>query len=244
MWSDYSNMIEFKMLRDRIESRLNHGLLLLAHVMLFLATLGYFIWELRLPFFAYRTDLIQPERADFMLAWMLVLGAHALFTVVRSGLQAGRRDRVIERELRERMEQDDTRLLSDPRDVLRVHGLLADNIQRRARAIIPLFAFLLVTLVIWIWSRTAVVGAWVYSSGAWQVTLVLAVPFGVWLFLTQSLRYAVDVRLDDYAEKAKPKRDDFDHNLAALARGDVVLGDDGELFDFTDEQDKRKLQRG
>ncbi len=245
MWSDYSDMIEFKTLRNRIERRLNHGLLLLVHLVLFLGMIGYLMWDLRYTLTPETGYFMQRDRAEFMFSWSLLLGAHTVFTYVRSGLRAGRRDRVIEHELRERLELDDTRLLSDPRDAFRLHGLLADNIQQRARAIMPLFAFLLVMLTIWFLSGTGVVGSLIYTSFAWQMTLLLAVPFGMWLLVAQALRSRVDARQQreltryaDYADKAKPKRDDFDP--AALA-----LSDDGELvaYDADDEQPRQRMER-
>lgn len=99
--------------------------------------------------------------------------AHGLRSFWRSGARAGKRDVAIESEMRERLQADDMYLSEHPKDLFRLHGLLNDNIRKRAAMIPALLFFVFINACIWIpWTLSGQSS----SSFAWTTAWMLAVP--------------------------------------------------------------------
>lgn len=246
MWSNYHEYLEFKALRQRIEKRLGGGVLLTLHVLLFLVGVGSMLW------YRIREMLVQETTITYFLeagigyvfmAWVALLALHAGVVYWRSGLAASRRDSVIENELRARLEQGDTHLPDDSRELFRLHQLLDDSIQRRAGAVFPVILYVWVLIPLWFVS--GITGDLAQSSFTWMISPMLTVPFIIWLLIARWRRGSYDnrhlrnlSRYESYETLNKRKHDD----------APLRLSDDGELIEFPDHNDqtvgKPKVQHG
>ncbi len=174
MTNGYLTFLDYLELLRRIERRLASGSWFLLHVILFgagTAIVGTAAWS---PYYdPNRQYFINPVIGHWITLWSGVLLAHGLWSFWQSGSRTGRRDGVIESEMRERLQTDDIYLSDRPKDLFRLHGLLNDDIQKRANMIPTLLLFVFINACIWIpWTISGEAD----SSFAWMTAPILAVP--------------------------------------------------------------------
>jgi hypothetical protein len=174
MTNGYLTFLDYLELRRRVEKRLASGNLFLLHFIVFgvgTAIIGTAAWS---PYYdPYRGYFINPVIGHWITLWSGILLAHGLCSFWRSGARAGRRDNVIEIEMRERLQADDMYLSDRPKDLFRLHGLLNDDIRKRAAMIPTLIFFAFLNACIWIpWT----LGGQAATSFAWTTAWMLAVP--------------------------------------------------------------------
>jgi hypothetical protein len=173
--SDDTNMMfhDFQEIRRRIEKRLRSVQAVLIHAALFLvgsiAVLSNSSPGLQWNFFeGYRYGLRDFVSVGWITLWSVVLMAHGIWAVLRSGLSKKVRMRIIDEELRERLDQEDTHLLENPRRIFHIKGFLDEDIRQRAGVFVPLLAVLLYALVFWI-RLTFVDGVSMWWSSSQQI---------------------------------------------------------------------------
>jgi hypothetical protein len=229
MWNN--DFLDYVEIRRRIEQRLPQMPAVWAHLALFLGAVivlvtvtsphgGYYYYE-RVGYF------IQPGNGFAMAGWSVLLLIHGLWAYKRSGA-ASIREQAVERELRERLEHDDTGLLADHRRNFRIRGLLDEDVRQRAGLYVGMLAFLLINAVTWlIWGAN---GA--RDSYTWQMTIPTAIAILAPAFALNAWRRARrDRKLqalmsEQHTQVAKSKRKlSFDE----MAERAVRLSDDGEL---------------
>lgn len=167
MFGSYGSFLNYLEIRRRIERRLMPMSWLGLHILLFVAV----------DIFALSSYTRHPSGMTFaslsmaqvMLVWSVVLLAHGVWSLVRSGAWTNRRSRVIEQEMRERFEQADTYLVQDERDWFRIHGLLENDVRARSSAAQWLTLFTVINALNWIGS-----GGGYMTSYPWQITPMLA----------------------------------------------------------------------
>lgn len=250
MADDYSAYLDYREIRRRVERRFKNGYFLAGHLALFLlfvlycTMIGYFY--ISPPYYLDRPYFIDPNAGGFVTVWSVLLFFHSLHAYRRSGASGERREETIEGELRERLAQDDTLLLSDRRQAFRIHALLAEDIQRRARDFTTLLIFAGFNVVVWVlWALAGAI-----SPVAWSVTslLTLLVLLPV-LLINRANRRRHEQKLMDtitnwniQPQVAKRKRQTPDYAEEYPSR----LSDDGELAEWEDNQflqNARKAKR-
>lgn len=249
MADNYSAYLDYKEIRRRVERRFKKGYWLAGNLALFLlfvlycTLIGYFYVS---PMYPDRSYFIEPAAGVFVTIWSALLFFHSLIAYRKSGAFSERREEAIEGELRERLAQDDTLLLSDRHQAFRIHALLAEDIQQRTRDFTTVLTFTGINAAVWVlW---ALVGA--STPVAWSVTslltLLVLLPL---LLISRANRRRQDHKLthtlanwDVQASYAKRKRQMPDYADDYTAR----LTDDGELVEWDDKQfsqNARKAKR-
>lgn len=248
MDDDFSAYLDYKEIRRRVERRFKNGWFLAGHLALFLlfvlycTVIGHFFMSP--PYYFYHPYFIDPAAGGFAAVWSVVLLFHSLRSFRRSGAAGEAREEAIERELRERLAQDDTLLLSDRRQAFRIHALMAEDIHRRSGAFITVLLFTGINAVIWVlWALT---GA--FSPVAWTVTSLLTFVLLPLLVLNSSARRRQDKKMrhtlanwNVQAQYAKRKRQTPDDDAYPTR-----LTEDGELVEWDDKQfsqNTRKAKR-
>lgn len=175
MTNGYLTFLDYLELRRRVERRLASGNLFLLHVLAFgigTAILGTVAWS---PYYdPGRYYFINPVVGQFITLWSGILLAHGLRSFWQSGARAGKRDGIIESEMRERLQSDDMYLSNHPKDLFRLHGLLNDDVKKRASLTPILLFFVFINACVWIpWTLAGQAS----SSFAWMVAMMLVIPF-------------------------------------------------------------------
>lgn len=235
---NYFIFLDYLELRRRIEKRLAKVNWLLLHTILFVLMIGLA--------FAYRSDLaydtfspyyfIDPTYGFGFTVWSVILLGHTLWSFSRSGASGGRRGEMIEREMRERVQNDDTYLSDNPKDLFRIHGLLDEDIQKRAGVFYSLRFFAVVNALIWLGSA---VSDGLTSSFAWQFVPMMAIAFLPVLAVSAWRRSRHEGRIRKLLSSATPSQE---QNIPYENERLVRLLDDGELIDyeFDDYSGKKK----
>jgi len=175
MTNGYLTFLDYLELRRRVEKRLAAGNWFLLHIFVF--GIGAALIGIAGFHAIYDPDeyfYIFPQYGHYVSLWSGVLLAHGLSTYWRSGARAGKRDVVIENEMRERLQNDDMYLSDHPKDLFRLHGLLNDDIRKRASLVPTLLTFVIINALIWIpWALSGQA----FTSFAWNAASLLVVPF-------------------------------------------------------------------
>ncbi len=191
MTNGYLTFLDYLELRRRVEKRLASVNPLLLHGLIFgvsttiIGLMGY-------PQF-YSGYFVYPVNGHVVSLWSGVLLAHGLWTYWHSGARAGRRDHIIEDEMRQRLQANDMYLSDHPKDLFRLHGLLNDDIQKRASLIPMLLFFVFINTLIWIpWTLAGQAN----TSYAWMDAMMLAVPLilGIAWNVWQRARHEAETR--------------------------------------------------
>jgi hypothetical protein len=152
MSNGYLNFLDYLELRRRVEKRLSRPLPLLAHTLLFGA--GAPIIGL-LDFYVLRGSyyfpyLVQPAFGQIVALWSGALFLHGIWAFLRSGAMGSARGKAIEAEMRARLEQDDSYLSDNPKDLFRLHGLLEDDVRKRSGIFWLMLTVTFINALIWI----------------------------------------------------------------------------------------------
>lgn len=238
MADDYSTYLDYREIRRRVERRFKNGYFLAGHLALFLlfvlycTMIGYFY--ISPPYYFDRPYFIDPDAGVFVTIWSVVLFFHSLRAYRRSGASGERREDTIEGELRERLAQDDTLLLSDRHQAFRIHALLAEDIQQRARDFTTILLFSGINAVVWVlWALAGATTpvAWTITS---LLTLLMLLPL---LIISRSRRRRHEQKLIEtitswnvQPQVAKHKRQTPDYEDDYSVR----LAEDGELVEWDD----------
>jgi hypothetical protein len=235
MWNN--DFLDYVEIRRRIERHLPGMFWVFVHLALFLAAVLALL-GIEHPMYyynGYTSSFIRPDLGFAMTFWSVLLLIHSLWTFRRSGATGKVRERAIERELQERLEQDDTQLLNDQRRVFRIRGLLDEDIRQRSGHFVGLLGFLILNAATWfVWAANG--GR---DSYTWQMTIptaiaVLAPALALNLFRRRRRDQKLQALMSDHlVQVAKGKRKlSFDD----LAERTVRLSDDGELVHADDDQ--------
>jgi 2TM domain len=235
MWNNA--FLDYLEIRRRIERRLPGMLWVWVHLAPFLAVVimllgvnsAYIDRYPDPPYF------LVPGLGLPMTFWSIALLLHGLWSYRRSAAMARTREQGIDQELRERIEQDDTMLLADPRRVFRIRGLLDEDIRQRSGLYMALLAFLLLNAATWIvWASK---GA--DDSYTWQMTIPTVIVFLLpALALNMWRRRRRDHKLERLMAERKVDTGKSKRKLSFddMAEAAVRLSDDGELVPFDDAQ--------
>jgi Na+/proline symporter len=221
----YFIFLDYLELRRRIEKRLAKANWLLLHSLLFVVVTGVLLAlfsagtpSIPLGFF------IVPPIGYAMTAWSVILLLHTLWYFSRSGASPNRRSEMIECEMRERVENQDSYLSDDPKELFRIHGLLDEDLQKRAGVFYSLRLFVTLNLFAWLGS---LLSDGLRSSFAWQVVPMLGIAFLPILAFNAWQRGRQEGRVRKLLGSAMDQQADIDRNERL-----VRLSDDGELIDF------------
>lgn len=235
MWNDYLTYLDYLELRRRVEKRLARPKALLFHVLIFILIVGgttlYLHRSVSWNYYFY-----EPGAAQIFTLWSGVLFLHGLFTFLRSGVFSGRREAIIEREMRKRL-QDDVHFLSDnPQDLFRLHGLLYEDVGRRAKPFWLLSLFSTLNGIGW-W-------VWYYMSSQRSSVMGDAVLLAAPILLV--LLAIVAARQARYThEMQKQMRENAQNTVSPkqLRREPAYrLEEDGELITIDEYREKAKRQ--
>ena len=238
MANGYLTFLDYLELRRRVEKRLTSGNWFLLHTLVFgfgatfIGSMGYSpIYD------EFHNYFIRPEYGHWVALWSGILFLHGLWTYWQSGARGGRRDQVIESEMRERVQNDDMYLSDHPKDLFRLHGLLNEDIRKRASAIPLLFTFIILNALIWIpWAMSPDV----ITSFAWAVApllivpLVLALMWNMWRRGRHEAKLRVQMEQLFGSQQSQPFEDDYD------SEREVRLSESDELVTVDDYMMKRK----
>jgi hypothetical protein len=234
MWGNYGSFLDYLELRRRVERRLSRSswVFLFAHIVLlsFLPLIFYGAspwarWWYPGPGWA-PGPLVHGWIAHVMIGWSVLLLLHGLWTFFRSGTWGNRRNNVIEAEMRERLRNQDSYLVEDARDLFRLHGLLEDDVRRRAGPAALLTLFTIANAYLWISTQGGLYDALTWWLPAFMTLILLPfVGFNLWNRRRheRTLRdlMASDAPLPD----VKHKRDIH------------YLSDDGEMLEIIDDEE-------
>jgi hypothetical protein len=233
MWNSYFSYLDYLQIRRRIERRLSRSRWLFIHITVFVLTptvvfltTPWLWWTSGYPY------VVDPVIGGIMAGWGVALLLHGLWTFYRSGAWGNTLSHTVETEMHERVENNDSYLVQDARDLFRLHGLLEDDIQRRASATItPLAVFTVLNGLLWIVERGGT-----YTSFAWYIAPFMALlllpilAFNLWRVGRH------ERKLRDLLATAKPS--------SMEPKRDVLhLADDGEVLDIIEEDVYGKRKR-
>jgi hypothetical protein len=227
---NYFIFLDYLELRRRIEKRLARPHWILLHSILYVVSFGIGLaMAANIYRYYYPFDFfIDPMYGYIMIGWSIVLLLHIFWTVMRSGASAGRRSEMIELEMRERLKNDDSYLGDNPKDLFRIHGLLEEDLQKRAGVFFTLRAFAVLNLAVWLGS---LVSDQLRSSFAWQVIPMLGIAFLPFLAYNTWQRSRNEGRIRKLMSDAA----DADSDEQPASNEDerlLHLSDDGELLDY------------
>lgn len=220
MWHDYQTFLDYLEMRRRVEKRLAKTSLLALHTFVFalivggMAAFGLFTsgWPAMQPYF------IAPAAGWFITWWSGLLFLHSAATYWRSGLNANRRNRAIEDEMRRRLSADEGYFDAD--ELFRLHNQLDEDLQTRASALPLYFGLAGVNLLVWLMFASQ--GA--FTNFGWIATPILALMFAP--FLARRNRMIAQREAELHGQtNVKRKRED-----AAVWR----LAEDGEIIEDDD----------
>jgi hypothetical protein len=196
-----------------------------------------------MPFIVYLTSpwlwwspgypyVVDPVIGGIMFVWAIALMLYGLLTYFRSGAWESTLSHAVETEMRERLENNDSYLVQDAHDLFRLHGLLEEDVRRRARATIrPLAFFAVINGLLWMVERGGT-----YSMTPRTVTpflallLLIMLAFNFWQ-VRRHERKLRDLQATADPSSMKPKRDV------------LHLSDDGEMLEIIEDDDYGKLKR-
>jgi hypothetical protein len=236
MTNGYLTFLDYLELRRRVEKRLAAGNWFLLHIIIFI--IGATMIGLAGFHTTYDPDeyfFIFPYYGHWVTFWSGVLLTHGLWSYWRSGARGGKRDHVIESEMRERIKNNDLFLSDHPRDLFQLHGLLNDDIQKRASMTPILLFFVFINASIWIpWTLAGEAR----TSFAWMLAALLVVPMLLALIwnLWQRRRHRTQLRkqLEQYFSN---ERNDDERNDERETR---LSNDNDELVTVDEYMMKRK----
>lgn len=235
MTNGYLTFLDYLELRRRVEKRLTSGNRLFLHIVLF--GLGATIAGVA-GFNAIYTPgeyfFIDAHIGYWVSAWSALLLAHGLWTYVRSGASSGRRDHIIESEMRERLQAHDMYLSDHPKDLFRLHGILNDDIKSRSHLPMILLFYIFLNALLWLpWAITDA-----RTSFAWQISPMLIVPLVLTLATNIWVRARHERQLRKQLEQlfGYQQSDDDEPDYAREAR----LNSDDEMVTIEDYMLKRK----
>ncbi len=244
MWNDYLTFLDYLELRRRVERRLAGAQWLFLHALLFIfvAVLAVSYAASTFSWWNGRSYFLEPSYGQIMAVWSGVLAVHSLWTFRHSGASSMARGDAVEAEMRERIDSDDSYLSDNPKILFRLHGLLDDDIRRRAGSVAALMLFAVGNAAVWIpWA--------IYTpedSFAWQITLFTGFLAGVLLLFGAMRRGRQEARLRrgmtqlpgtvEIPRYQPPRQREPDY---------ARLVEDGELvdYDFYDEDEWEKGKR-
>ena len=183
MANGYLTFLDYLELRRRVEKRLASGNLLLLH------TVAFGIGATALGFIGFQTFynpydyyFVDPTMGHIVGLWSGILLLHGLWFYWRSGARGGQRDEAIEREMRERLQRDDLYLSNHPKDLFRLHGLLNNDIRKRASMISVLVFFGFLNALMWIpWALNDAHSPWAWTNAQILILpLLLALGWNMW----------------------------------------------------------------
>jgi hypothetical protein len=229
MWNKHWTFSDYLELRRRVEESLARGQWLFLNAAVFIIVALAMIGTLT-PAHYY----IEPTIGYGMALWSLLLAAHGIWTYTRSSAVARRRSQAIDNEIHERVENDDTYLSDNPKDLFRLHRLLEEDIRKRSWVISLGTGYTFLNALIWIpW---AVMGA--DSLFAWMLTPFLALMVVLPLLgIAQLARvwheHGLRHQMEGFSEgirsqeeSPKPKRDSIQSALRLTADGELVAIED------------------
>jgi hypothetical protein len=229
---------DYKTIRRRIERKLSRPGFVLLHV-------GFFFFA-TLLLMASAPNSVPIERPFMLLVWSIVLLAHSLAMMRLSGVPDKRRETLIQQELEQRLEKDDTELVSDHRQAFRVQALLDEDIRHRAGFFVSLSALLGLNVVMWLASFGQTLEALDNFSGYWHEVarmvlagIVPALAINRWRRTRRDQE--ISARLSDSALDLSEKRKRLSDEVYAFE-------EDGELVDevadrlVLEDEEKTKLK--
>lgn len=229
MWNSYFSYLDYLQIRRRIERRLSHSRWLFLHIAVFVITpLVVYLttpWLWWSPGYPY---VVDPVIGGVMFGWGVALMLHGLWTYFHSGAWGNTLSHTVETEMRERIENNDSYLVQDARDLFRLHGLLEDDVRRRASATItPLALFTVVNGLLWIVERggTYAVTAW-YVAPFLALLLLPILAVNLWQVRRHGRKLRDLLATAEPADTMKPKRDV------------LQLADDGEMLDIVEDDEE------
>lgn len=235
--NNYHLYLDYLELRRRVERHLSRALPVVAHIIIFAVVANLIGWNgykgIRDPNDYY---FIAPEFGRFLAGWSGVLLVHTLWQTLRSSLPGYVRNRAIEKEMRARLELNDSYLTDDPKMLFRLHGLLEENIRMRGGFFILLLATAILNAMIWIpWAldepRTS--RGWMIAQTLEVIVLVTSLIYGAW-------RSGKENQLRKQLEALPPVSN---YNPPAEEEVTFRLQDDGELVDFPISSPEQKKKR-
>ena len=234
---NYFIFLDYLELRRRIEKRLATVNWLLLHSILFVVVTGLLLMTLTAgtPNF-YTGYFILPPIGYAMTAWSVLLLLHTFWTYARSGATASRRNEMIEREMSERVQNEDTYLSDNPKDLFRIYGLLEEDIQKRAAIFNILRIFATLNMIVWLGSALR---DGLTSSFAWQSVIGIGLAFLPVLAFNAWQRSRHEGRVRKLLSSATPA----DEQPEPLKNDRLLrLADDGELVDYEVDKPKRSSE--
>lgn len=233
MWNSYFSYLDYLQIRRRIERRLSRNRWLFIHVAAFVITPSVVYlttpWLWWSPGYPY---VVNPVIGAVMAGWAIALMLHGLLTYFRSGTWGSTLSHAVETEMRERVENNDSYLVQDARDLFRLHGLLEDDVRQRANATItPLVVFTVLNGVLWVVERGGS-----YASTAWYVAPFMALA----LLPILALNFW---RMTQHERKLRDLLATADPNFGAKPKR-LELADDGEVLDIIEDDGKLKRSYG
>jgi hypothetical protein len=245
---NYRLFLDYLELRRRIEKRLAHPNLLLAHAAVFSVAVTYFSIYVtqQMMRFSYDPNIrfaFYPPETFVVTGWAVLLMIHGLRTYLHSGAAGGTREQAVADEIGERIEKDDSHLTSNHRDLFRLHGLLERDIQQRSSGTALLMLFTVCNGLGWLlWAFTNVMG----MSGEnaieypWQAAPILSLVFLIVLVANQLRLMGHNAVIKD--QVAAFNVDEYDE--VEKEKSDYRLALDDELIDFEPATLNGKRKRG
>lgn len=231
---------DYQTIRRRIERRLARPGFVLLHAAFF------FFSSLLLMASAPNVDFDRPV---IMLVWSIFLLLHSLVMMRLSGVPDQRREAHIQDELEQRVERDDTALVTDHRQAFRVQAMLEEYIRHRAGFFVSLSILLGLNVIMWLGSawQTGFVDPW--TSGYWheaaRIVLAAIVPALAFNRLQRHRRdQAIAARLTDMDLSISDKRKRLSDEVYAFdEEGEHVDNVVDHIMLEEDEKAKLKLER-
>ncbi|MCA0458916.1 MAG: hypothetical protein LCI00_33515 [Chloroflexi bacterium] len=238
MANGYLTFLDYFEMRRRIERRLASGRLFFLHIILFAIGAGIIGNAAYSPYYYVGRDyFIYPFTGHWVSLWSGILLVHGLWSFWQSGARGGRREAVIEHEMRQRVQDDALYLSQRPKTLFRLHGLLSDDIRKRYSGIPIMLTIVFLNALIWIpWTVTGQA----FTSFAWQTALVLVIPFISLVLFNGWRRAGHEKRLRQQLATFLDENDD--EEVDTYDR-EMRLGDDGELVTVEDYMLKQKRKR-
>ena len=238
MANGYLTFLDYFEMRRRIEKRLASGRLFLLHIVIFTIGAGMIGSASYSPYWYQGRDyFIYPFTGHSISLWSGILLAHGLWSFWNSGARGGRREAVIEREMRTRVQDDALYLSQRPKTLFRLHGLLSDDISKRYSGIPIMLAIVFINVLIWIpWTLLGQAN----TSFAWQTALVLVIPFIILVLFNGWRRAGHETRLRQQLATFLDENEDEDVDTYER---EMRLGDDGELITVEEYMLKQKRKR-
>jgi len=227
MTNGYLTFLDYLELRRRVEKRLASGNLLLLHTFFFgigatiLGIVG-FQWVYN----SFNYYYVDPSMGFIVSGWSVILLVHGLWTYWYSGVRGGQRDRVIEDEMRERLQNDDLYLSNHPKDLFRLHGLLNNDISKRASLIPILIVFTFLNTLLWVpWALNDARTPWAWTNAQILIApLLVAIAWNFWQRSRHQAKLRIQMEQLFGSQQSLPTDDNFDSEREArLSESDELV---------------------